>query len=96
MKKVFKFIAPNGEYVEWGEFDDKKRIVTFEVKKFCDDGVLMETEQLDFILPEKFDLNSTLNIVSSYHGNGFRKIDVPDQKWREEDTQEDNRELLTD
>ena len=95
MKKIFKFIAPNGEYVEWGEFDDKKHIATFEVKKFFDNGVLMETEQVDFILPENFDLNTKLNITSSYRGNGFRTADAPDQSCLI-DKAEDPRELLVD
>ena len=79
MKKIFKFIAPNGEYVEWGEFDDKNRILTFEVKNFSDYGILIDTERVDLILPENFDLDLKPSIYSVHKMHGFMKVDAPDQ-----------------
>ena len=97
MKKIFKFIAPNGEYVEWGEFDKKKHIVALEVEKFFDDGVLAETQRLDFILPEDFKLGTELNIVSSYRRTGFGKTTAPDQDCLvDKADDEDPREILND
>ena len=95
MKRIVKFIGPNGEYVEWGEFDERKRILTFEVKKFNDDGVLMETEQVEFSLPDKLDLESAWQTKSSYRGSGFRKTDAPEQGRSHED-KSDEREILHD
>ena len=94
MKKIFKFIGPNGEYVKWGEFDDKKHVLTFEVEEYYGDGVLSGKKTIDFILPEDFDLNSKLNIISSYRDNGFLRSVAPDQQIV--DKAEDNREFLVD
>ena len=96
MKKILKFIAPNGDYVEWGEFDEKKRILTLEVKKFDEDGSLAETEQLDFMLPENFDLNSQISVISTCKVAGFRKTDAPEQGCLLDKVDEDQREVLTD
>lgn len=97
MKKIYNFIGPNGEYIEWGDFDDKKQIVTLEVKKFYDDGVFAEKEQVDFIIPDNFDLNFKPQIVSSYRQSSSVKTEAPDQSClvdKEED--KDTREFLTD
>lgn len=96
MKKIYKFVAPNGEYVEWGVFDDKKRIVTLEVKTFSDDGVMGEKEEVDFILPETLDLNSKINFISSYKMNGFMKTDSPNQDATMDNADNDPREVLHD
>lgn len=97
MKKICKFIAPNGEYVEWGEFDDKSRVLTFEVKTFYEDGVLMKTEQVDFILPEELDLKSAWQTRSSYRAAGFTRTDPPVQDNEEGNkADEDTRKILND
>ena len=94
MKKIFKFIGPNGEYVKWGEFNGEKQILTLEVEEYCDDGVLLGKKAIDFILPENIDMNSKLNIISSYENSGFLRSEAPDQQIV--DKAEDNREFLAD
>lgn len=98
MKKIYNFIGPNGEYVEWGEFDGKKQqIVTLEVKKFYDDGVFAEKEQVDFIIPDNFDLNFKPQVVSSYRQSSSVRTNAPDQSCLvDKEADKDPREFLTD
>lgn len=105
MKKIFKFIAPNGEYVTWGEFDGKQKIISFEVEKFNDEGILMEKEIMDFVLPENLGVNSKWEVRSSYRSSDFLRCDKPQrfdnydaaEKFVDSESKpEDNRKILID
>lgn len=75
MKKIIKFIAPNGEYVEWGNFDNSpSKQLCFEVKTFNDEGVLESVDSVEFRLPEKLGIESQWKVSSSYHRAGFRTL----------------------
>ncbi len=85
MKKIFKFTAPNGEIIKWGNFDDKKTVSSLVVDKFSDDGYLLETESIQFVLPEDIRNKSEWDILTSHRTVHYDK---------EEET--DNRKILTD
>lgn len=102
MKKIFKFVAPNGEYVKWGEFDEKMKILTFEVERYSEEGVLIGKSAIDAMLPEDFNINSEIKIVSSYSDSMSRRCEPPRQiddyhcEVGIDPYEEDNRKILND
>ena len=92
MKKIFRFTAPDGEFVKWGEFDNNKKVLTIEVEKYTDDGDLIEKESIDFTLPEDLGLKSNWTIRSSTRTTRFKGNFSPEQT----SAVQNKKEILTD
>lgn len=81
MKRIVKFTAPNGEFIEWGEFDEKLKFCKLEIKEFDDDGKLHNTDSMEFSFPKELTIRSNLSVLSSAHYGGFSTCENNEKRY---------------